>query len=685
MPTVGNRSGTALLRPAAPVVPRSPRPGELGIQPAQGGPDRGRLGHALLRAGLRRDRPAAPGAPHLVPGGRRPAGAARGALVADADAPDRSRGAARGRAAGRGAAAGGGGRERALRPRPRPALASPSPGHRRPRARPAPHPAPRGLGRLVDRSSGPRAGRPPPGLLPGRAVVAPGAPDPVFRLRRLGARVADRRGAGVEDRLLAPQARRRAGPRATSGPPARHGRRRGRRPAELHPRPRDQHGPQSPRPHRGRHPLHAPGGGLLGALVALLRPGRRLRRDPGRAPHAHRARATDRLLRQHGRPAHRPLGRAAVPRRPGARPRDRPRSPGPPGGAVREAGREPGAGARPRSHAALPGHVLPARRPRRGGRAAGPAPGADRGREPHREVRPDPRHDRARRALRGLRRVPDRAVRRDHRRALDRPLGKPPRRHRGRSVGAGVRALPPDAGGAPPARRVAGRAGAGARNDGGGLGRGAGRRDAGRRRGRLGGRLRHLRRAVRRREPRRGAPHGPRRRARGAGRDVPRAVAGGGRRPPRHPARGRRVRAPRPGAPRATAAPRDRRLGGGRRPGRRRPRRPPATGAEGPPDRRRPGAAGSRRSRRAGGGGAGESRLRCLHLGLHRRAEGRRRVARRRRRALPGGDLRLRASARRPGPAVRRLQLRRRDRAGDDDPGGRRHSRAQEIRAAATG
>ena len=134
---------------------------------------------------------------------------------------------------------------------------------------------------------------------------------------------------------------------------------------------------------RGRHALHGAAGRLPGAAVALLRPGRHRGRHAHRRPHARRARGPHRLLRQHAGAAHAPGRR----RRPSAScwrrcSETHARRLRAPGRALREAGGGAAARARPEPHAALPGDVRPAERARPRRCAAGPhaaAAGAGRG------------------------------------------------------------------------------------------------------------------------------------------------------------------------------------------------------------------------------------------------------------------------------------------------------------------
>ena len=233
----------------------------------------------------------------------------------------------------------------------------------------------------------------------GQASPLPRAARPVRRLRRLAAAVAHRRGAGGAARLLARAARRRpahARPPHRPAAPARAAL--PRRQPRRRPAARRGRGRARRRTRDRRHPVHDPARRLRGPAPAHHRPGGPRRRRHHRRPHTPRDRRADRLLRQHPRPARRARRRDRPARSHRAGARGRPRRLRPPGPALREAGRGAGSQARPVALAHLPGRLpAPERRPR-DPRAARPHALPRRAGRTGRQVRPRAQLLRARRA-----------------------------------------------------------------------------------------------------------------------------------------------------------------------------------------------------------------------------------------------------------------------------------------------
>ena len=206
-------------------------------------------------------------------------------------------------------------------------------------------------------------------------------------------------------------------------------------------------------PRRGRDAVHGDAGRLPAAAVEVQRQRGHRRRQPDRGADEEGGGGADRLLRQHARPAHRPLGRSDLPRAAGARARGDAGRVRAPGGAVRAAGGRAAARALPEPRAALPGDVRAAERRRLRLRPRGAADGGGgRGVGDH-QVRPGALRHLARR--RHLRRA---GVQHRPLRPLHRPAdaGAP-----GAGAGAGRRGRGRAALAAGAARRGGARAGGG--------------------------------------------------------------------------------------------------------------------------------------------------------------------------------------------------------------------------------
>ncbi|CAN2536698.1 hypothetical+protein [Methylocapsa aurea] len=156
------------------------------------------------------------------------------------------------------------------------------------------------------------------------AVAFAGARHSICRLRGLAEGLAARRGPRSPARLLARQARRRsARPRSSdrSSATAAAGSRRSA--SVLHDRQACRRPIGGPRTRGRRDAVHDAARGVSASLVALQRAARHQRRRAGRQSPSSRARAADRLLREHAGDAHRSVRRSELPRPAGAGSRDR--------------------------------------------------------------------------------------------------------------------------------------------------------------------------------------------------------------------------------------------------------------------------------------------------------------------------------------------------------------------------
>ncbi|MGX1315217.1 amino acid adenylation domain-containing protein/non-ribosomal peptide synthase protein (TIGR01720 family) [Streptomyces calvus] len=697
----------AVVRPAPPVVPAPLRGPRRHLQhSARAAPRRRTRPGGADRRDRRRARPPR-GAAHGVRRGR-------GRPVPDGAGPRRG-------APAHGRHRGGTARGRPLRLRPR--RRTPAPGHAV--ATGPAHPCAAGAGaphrgrRLVGAPAGARSDHGVRGPVRRHRTRVGAAAGPVRGLHAVAAERPRQRGRHGQrhhaaDRLLAGRTRRAArGTRPAHRPAAPRGRLPHGRHGPLRGAGRTARAPPARRQGPPRQPVHGDAGGAGDPAVPPRRGQRHTHRHSGRRPHRRRGGAPGRVLREHARAAHRRVGRPELHRTARPRPRVRPGRVRPSGRALRAPRRRPGRDTVDRSPSAVPDrpdhgrHGAPGS-PRRNRQAAAPHRLRLRGHHGHRQVRPHLRVlAAAGRRPRGPRRIQHRPVRRSHRRE--------PRRTPGTRARSGPHRPRPAR---RPCRRprAAGAAGPGARTQRHGppgppehpprplrgpRGSHTGQRRRHRRRHRA-----DVRAALRPRPPAGPSAAAPRTAPRSAGRPPHGPLRGPGGRRPRRPQGRRRLRAAQRHLPRRPA-PLDHRRDRGARPARR-PRQRRARRVRGGPPGRRAGRRRSPHGRRTVHGGHHGARVRPgtraagvrdVHLGIHRRAQGRRRHPRQHRRpgARPVVGVRLRAA----GPAALTARLgrahprtvgrapRRRQRGGGT-PGrsrrrhtGRAHHRARHHRTVA--